>query len=119
MVVGARSGVGKSSIMLQSAHVNCRAGIPVHIFSLEMTKEQCLRRLWAIESGVPFNRVNKSALASERELESVKVAAQRVAEWPLRIHDKAELDLSQMTALARFHPTARDKVILHRLCPEC
>ena len=100
-VVGARSGVGKSSIMLQAAHVNCRKGIPVHIFSLEMTKEQCLRRLWAIESGVPFNRVNKPALASARELESIKVAAQRVAEWPLRIHDKAELDLNQMTALAR------------------
>jgi replicative DNA helicase len=53
-VVGARSGVGKSSIMLQAAHANCRKEIPVLLFSLEMTREQCLRRLWAIESGVPF-----------------------------------------------------------------
>ena len=36
--VGARSGVGKSTLMLQGGLANARAGVPVHLFSLEMTR---------------------------------------------------------------------------------
>ena len=100
--VGARSGVGKSSEMLQATHVNCRTGIPVHLFSLEMTRAQCLRKLWAIESGVPFYKIRKPSIADATERRAVKEAALRIAEWPLRIHDRAELDLNQIVALARL-----------------
>jgi replicative DNA helicase len=101
-VVGARSGVGKSVEMLQAARANCREGIPVHIFSLEMTRKQCLNILWAMESGVPFKKIRKPSRAMEDEVDAVKSAALRVAEWPLRIHDKTDMDLSQIAALARL-----------------
>lgn len=101
-VVGARSGIGKSSLMLQAAHANCAKGIPVHLFSLEMTREECLRRLWSIESQVPFHKIKKPSKASKIDLDNIKAAALRVAEWPLRIHDKAEFDLSQIASQARL-----------------
>jgi len=101
-VIGSRSGVGKSSLMLQAVNANCSLGIPVHLFSLEMTREQCLRRLWAIESRVPFRVVNNPSQASPDELERISTAAARIAEWPLRIHDKAELNLGQIVSRVRL-----------------
>ena len=100
-VVGARSGVGKSSLMCQVAAIHCKRGVPIDLFSLEMTKETLLHRLWSIESGVSFTKIHRQSCdLSERE--SVKAAALRVAEWPLRIHDDAELTLSHIASLARL-----------------
>ena len=101
-VIGARSGVGKSSIMLQACRLNARAGKPVHIFSLEMTRDQCFERLWSMESGVRFKHVRKPALASMAEIEAVKQAAYRVRDWEMRIHDRSDLEINQILALARL-----------------
>ncbi len=100
-VIGARSGVGKSSEMCQAAHANAREGVAVDIFSLEMKRRQVLRRLWAIEANIPYRAIQRKTLnASERK--AVRDAAYRVAEWPLRIHDDGELTLGQIAALARL-----------------
>jgi replicative DNA helicase len=100
-VVGARSGVGKSSLMIQAAHANARTGVPVDVFSLEMKRHDVLCRLWALESGLPYRTIQRKLLnLSERRV--LREAALRVAEWPLRIHDDGELTLGQIAALARL-----------------
>lgn len=101
-VIGARSGVGKSSLMCQVAAIHCKQGVPMDIFSLEMTKETLLHRLWAIESNVPFSKIHRPQRCEPHEKEAVRQAAHRVAEWPLRIHDDAELTLSHIASLARL-----------------
>lgn len=101
-VVGARSGVGKSVEMLQAARKNCSDGVPVHLFSLEMTREQCQKILWSMESGVPFKKIRKPSWATVAEIQDVESAARRIAEWPLRIHDKSDMDVNQIAALARL-----------------
>lgn len=100
-VVGARSGVGKSSLVCQVAANLCPEGIPVDIFSLEMSREDVLKRLWSIVSGVSYTAIYRKACKSA-ERECVKRAAMEVAEWPLRIHDDADLTLPQICALARL-----------------
>jgi len=40
ILIGAWTSVGKSALMLQAAVANARAGTPVLIFSLEMTRDQ-------------------------------------------------------------------------------
>lgn len=100
-VVGARSGVGKTSGMCQATAVNCRKGKSVDLFSLEMKRKMILRRLWAIESGISFNKIHRKLL-SEAEKKIVRAAALRVADWPLRIHDDGELTLGQIAGLARL-----------------
>jgi replicative DNA helicase len=100
-VLGARSGVGKSSEMCQAAHVNAKAGIPVDLFSLEMKRKVILRKLWAIESGLPYRLIQRKLLSPyDRSL--MRAAALRIAEWPLRIHDDGELTLGQIAAMARL-----------------
>jgi replicative DNA helicase len=101
-VVGARSGVGKSALMCQAMAANCRTGIPVESFSLEMTRARVLRRLWAIESGVEYRKVHRPQLASVAERQGVKEAALRVAEWPLRIHENAAMPIDEIVARARM-----------------
>ena len=96
-VVGARSGVGKSSLMIQAAHSNAKTGVPVDLFSLEMKRCDVLCRLWALESGLPYRNIQRKLLnISERRV--LREAAIRVAEWPLRIHDDGELTLGQIAA---------------------
>jgi replicative DNA helicase len=101
-VVGARSGVGKSTLMMQAARDNCEKGIPVHLFSLEMTRKQILHRLWSMVSGVPYKKIRRPKLSLPDDARRVRDAASIVAEWPLRIHDKSELHISKIVALARL-----------------
>lgn len=100
-LVGARSGVGKTALACQIIAANCATGIPCHFFSLEMTRAQILRRLWAIVSGVAYKRISDAWLANVDDAARIREAAAAVAEWPLRIHDQSEMHLSQIVASAR------------------
>ena len=86
-VAGARSGVGKSCLMCQAAAANCRQETPVLLFSLEMSRQQLLRRLLAEESAVPFPRIADPRWASESDMRAIDEAAARIAKWPLHIVD--------------------------------
>lgn len=101
-IVGARSGVGKSSLMKQAAAANCSKGIPVSMFSLEMAKERVLRGLWSIVSGVEYRKVVKPALATLSERSAIKQAHLKVRDWPLRIYDRSDLHLDQIVSKARL-----------------
>ncbi len=100
-IVGARSGVGKTSLMCQAAVANASNGIPSHLFSLEMTREQIMRRIWSMVSGIPYKRVSDPWLCNMNEAARINEVASEVAEWPLRIHDNSEMNLSQIVSLAR------------------
>jgi replicative DNA helicase len=102
-VVGARSGVGKSALMKQAAAANARKGIPVTMFSLEMTRDEILGGLWAIVSGVEYRKVTRPHLLRPDERAALQTAMQTVKGWPLRIYDKAELDINQIVAFARMN----------------
>jgi replicative DNA helicase len=102
VIVGARSGVGKTSLACQVIVANCMVGIPVHFFSLEMTRAKILHRLWSIVSGVAFARIRRPWLANIDDAARVRLAAAEVAEWPLRIHDQSEMHLSQIVAASRI-----------------
>lgn len=101
-IVGARSGVGKSSLMKQAAAANCSKGVPVSMFSLEMTRGEVLRGLWAIVSGVDYRCIVKPHLANPSEKLAIRAAYRTVKAWPLRIYDKSDLHLDQIVSKARL-----------------
>lgn len=101
-VVGARSGVGKTSLACQAIAANCKAGLPCALFSLEMTREQILRRLWSIYSKVPYKCITDPWLSTPMQAEMVQEAGLAVAEWPLRIYDREDLSLGRILAFARI-----------------
>lgn len=99
--VGARSGVGKTSLMKQATAANCKKDIPVTLFSLEATREELLNGLWAIVSGVEARKIERSNLMLPDERERVQAAMRTVSKWPLRIYDKSDLHIDQICAYAR------------------
>lgn len=101
-MLGARSGVGKSSAMVQAAIANCRQGTPVLLFSLEMSTEELLRRIWSVVSGVPFPRVRDPKWATDEDMALLRNAASKVADWPLRVIDTSGLSIEKLTAIARL-----------------
>jgi replicative DNA helicase len=100
--VGARSGVGKSAAMVQAAAENCRQGTPVLVFSLEMTREQILRRIFSAVSGVPFPRIRDPKWASEVDMQAIQYAADKVSDWPLHIVDASGIRIEKLVAQARL-----------------
>jgi replicative DNA helicase len=53
-------------------------------------------------SGVPYKKIRRPKLSTPDDARRIREAAAIVAEWPLRIHDKSELHISKIVALARL-----------------
>jgi replicative DNA helicase len=85
VIIGAWPGQGKSALACQIAAANCMAGNTVHFFSLEMSKPEILKRMWASRSGVPFWRIHTARCDVEAATSQVRAAAVEVARWPLLI----------------------------------
>lgn len=101
-VLGGRPQQGKSSLIAQTAALHCPQGVPVHIFSYEMTAGQLSRRLWSIVSGVPFHRLRHPDRMTDEECKRVDAAALKVSSWPLVIDDCSLLTADQLCARARI-----------------
>jgi replicative DNA helicase len=101
-VLGGRPGQGKSSLIAQLVTRHCPKGIAVHVFSIEMSAGQFLRRLWAIASGVPFHKVRHPERQTPEETRLIIDAAARVSTWPLQIDDAAGITPDQLIARARM-----------------
>jgi replicative DNA helicase len=101
-IVGAKSGVGKTSLLIQSAIANISQGEPILLFSLEMTRQQILRRILCAVSGVPFPRVRDTRWASEQDMQAITKAAVQIEKWPLHIVDAAGITIEKITATSRL-----------------
>lgn len=100
--LGASSGVGKTSFMVQVLFENCRNGIPCHAFLLEPTRTQVLRKLWSLLADVRYGAVTHPWTSTPDESQAIRKAAGEIAEWPLRLHDRSTLTLDQVLALGRL-----------------
>ena len=100
-VIGGESGVGKSSAMIQAMLWSGRRGIPVVCYSLEMTMPQVLGRMASILSGVPYRFVRFPRTANPQQAIDIQAAAYRIAEWPLRIYDRAGMTIGEICASAK------------------
>ena len=75
ITIAARSGDGKSSLGIQAGTENARHGTPVMIFSVEMTRDDILRRVFSAVSNVPFIRVRDPQWATDQDFDAIRYAA--------------------------------------------
>jgi replicative DNA helicase len=101
-IIGAKSGVGKTSLLIQTTIANVGEGVPVLLFSLEMTKQQILRRILSAVTGVPFPKVRDPRWASDTDMQRLAQAAALIEKWPLHIVDAAGITIEKITATARL-----------------
>lgn len=101
LILAARPSMGKTTFVMNIAHhVAAREGIPVGFFSLEVSKEQLIDQLLAIESGVDSWKLRTGDLDDE-DFPRINQAMAELSEAPLYIDDSATTNVMEMRTKAR------------------
>ncbi len=101
LVLAARPAMGKSSFALNVAHhVAAKDGVPVGIFSLEMSQEQLVDRLLSAESGVDSWKLRTGNL-NDDDFKKIGIAYGSLAEAPVFIDDTPMLNVMEIRTKAR------------------
>lgn len=101
IILAARPSMGKTSLALNMAHhVAVKEGIPVGIFSLEMSKEQLIDRLLSAEAGIDSWKLRTGHL-EDRDFEKLNKAMGVLSEAPIYIDDSAMTNVMEMRTKAR------------------
>lgn len=100
-ILAARPSMGKTAMVLNLAHnVATKAGLPVLIFSLEMSKEQLVDRILSKESGVDAWDLRTGNLTDE-DFEKIGQAMGTLSEAPIYIDDSPGITVSDLRTKAR------------------
>ncbi len=101
IILAARPSMGKSSLAINIAqHVAIHEGIPVAIFSLEMSKEQLVDRLLCSEANVDSWKLRNANL-SDSDFGRIGEAMAKLSEAPLYFDDSAGINVMEMRTKAR------------------
>lgn len=91
ILIGARPGMGKTTIALDFAYAAALAGVSVMFVSLEMTSREVYYKLAAKKAGVPPSKMVRSYV-DQSELEKVWKGLEFVSELPLYVFDDSNID---------------------------
>lgn len=100
-ILAARPSMGKTALALNLAHnVATKSGEPVLLFSLEMSKEQLVDRLLAMESGVDAWALRTGNL-TDSDFEKIGQAMGTLGEAPIFIDDSPGITVSDLRTKSR------------------
>jgi replicative DNA helicase len=101
VILAARPSMGKTALALNIAqHVAVKKGMPVGIFSLEMSRQQLLMRFLCAQSMVDAHKVRTGYIARD-DFQQLIDALAVVTQAPLHIDDSSSLTIMEMRAKAR------------------
>jgi replicative DNA helicase len=93
---------GKTALALRIAAANCRNGVPIAFFSIEMAKGDLLQRLWSHEGRIPFQRIRYPRNLGSDTRQRVQRAMCDVGKWPLFVVEDRSLSIQKLVAKARL-----------------
>lgn len=100
-ILAARPSMGKTALSLNLAHnVATKAGKPVLVFSLEMSKEQLVDRMLSMESGVDAWALRTGNL-TDSDFEKIGHAMGALSEAQIYIDDTPGITVSELRTKAR------------------
>ena len=101
LILASRPGQGKTSMALNIAqYVAVSAGLPVGIFSLEMSQEELVDRLLVGQADIDAWKL-KTGKLGESDFDKLSLAMGELAEAPLYIDDTPGISISEMRTKAR------------------
>lgn len=101
ILVAARPAMGKSAFALNIAtNAAVRAGVPVAIFSLEMSKEQMVNRILCSEAMVDSNKVRTGTIDDD-EWAKLAAASGQLSESQIFIDDTPGISVMEIRAKCR------------------
>jgi replicative DNA helicase len=101
IIVGARPGMGKSTLALDFARAAAvKHTMPSIFFSLEMGRSEIATRLLAAETSIPMNRLRKGDM-DQRDWDRLATVRGQIADAPLYIDDSPNMTLVEIRAKCR------------------
>lgn len=101
MIIAGRPAMGKTAFALNLAENVCfKNGMPVGVFSLEMTADQLLHRLICSQSEVDSDKIKNGSLSGQ-EYQRVVAAVNHMQEFTMVIDDQPGLKITDLRARAR------------------
>ncbi len=102
IIVAARPSMGKTAFsMCMALHAAVRQGVPVAVFSLEMSKGQLIQRMLAVWGKVDLSKLRRPSLLTDEDWQRLYEAADVVARAPIYIDDTPALSTLELRARAR------------------
>ncbi|MBR6004491.1 MAG: replicative DNA helicase, partial [Lachnospiraceae bacterium] len=101
ILIAARPSLGKTAFVLNIAqHVAFKQGLPIAIFSLEMSKEQLVNRLFSLQSGVDAQKLRVGNL-EEADWEMLIEGATQIGQSKLIIDDTPGISIGELRSKCR------------------
>lgn len=100
IILAARPGMGKTAFALKSGWVAALQGIPVGFFSLEMSAQQLLSRLWSMDLKIDNDKFTKTGLNPQEE-QRILNRLNEFDEIPFYIDDEPALSIKTLSVKAK------------------
>ena len=101
VLIAARPSMGKTAFVLNIAqHVAFKQNLPVAIFSLEMSKEQLINRMFSLESSVDAQKLRTGQL-NDQEWERLIESAGVIGKSRLMIDDTPGISIAELRSKCR------------------
>ena len=101
VLIAARPSMGKTAFVLNIAqHVAFKQNLPVAIFSLEMSKEQLINRMFSLESSVDAQKLRTGQL-NDQEWERLIESAGVIGKSKLMIDDTPGISIAELRSKCR------------------
>jgi replicative DNA helicase len=102
VILAARPSMGKTALALDIARqAAVYHGVPVGIFSLEMSSAQLVDRMLAADSKVNSWKLRTGKLSMEKDFDSIRNSLDRLSKAPIFIDDHPGNNILKMRAVAR------------------
>jgi replicative DNA helicase len=101
VIVAARPSMGKSAFALcMAANLALKSGIPVALFTLEMSKSEVTQRLMCSEAKVESNRLRTGKLLPD-DWPRLTAACDKLAKAPIYVDDTASVTMMEVRSKSR------------------
>jgi len=111
-VIGARPGMGKTSLVLWMMTNQIRLGKRAALFALETIEEQVINKMLAAALQVPYSFLEQAQLTDE-QWETYDILRSKWRQYPLWINDTQRIPISALVAEAKRLHNAHDLDILY------
>ena len=100
IILAARPGMGKTSFVLNIATNVAKRGLPVAVFSLEMTKEQLTSRIISAEAHID-SQIMRSGNIQMDDWDNISRAVGEISDLPIYLDDTSSVTVSDIKAKIR------------------